>query len=95
MSSSSGSGTYGLFLFKDSDVDAIQVSSFNIADNGGICTIPIKWEYDVSVANTPINFNLRAGVLTTSGTITINGVSGSPLFGGAMSSVFMATETTV
>lgn len=78
-----------LSLFKDSDVNAIAVSSDDMTNNGRISEFNIDHEF---VAGTVSEIDIKLRVGQSAGTTTINGVSGSRRYGGKLISKLIVEE---
>ena len=78
-------------LFKDSDADALSAASQAPASAGLLTTLPISYSMTAGTTSA-ITFKIRAGA--ASGTVTINGESGSRVYGGVALCDIRVTETT-
>ncbi len=79
----------GIALFKDSDADALAVSSGQ-ADNAGYFDSPAMLYEMTSGTTSAITFKMRYG--TTSGTVYLNGNSSGRRFGGVLNTYIKITE---
>ena len=90
VSFSAGGAAGVIALFKDSDTSAIAVAPFGMADNGLMYTALLQHEMDAG-STSAITFKARIGSFFT-GTLTINGVSGSRKYGGILKASITVVE---
>lgn len=76
-------------LFKDSDTSALESSVQTVITANKLIALPIRHSMTSGTTN-QITFKLRVG--SDSGTVTINGASGSRLFGGKLTSTLLIRE---
>jgi len=95
VTTSDGTTIAGIFLFKNSDVDALAGAwSRTVASNNPMSPLSFK-HYMTSGTTSAITFRVRGGGIGQAPVFQINGGSGTRYLGGALASTITITEVAV